>query len=50
MITCDTEILMAEWMVQQYRFHSTLKVLDISCYDMIVGMDWLQAFSLMKID
>lgn len=49
-ITCDTEIPMAEWSVQQHKFHSTLKVLDIGSYDMIVGMDWLQAFSPMKID
>lgn len=49
-ITCDTEIPMAEWSVQQYYFHSTLKVLDIGTYDMIINMDWLQAFSIMKID
>jgi hypothetical protein len=49
-ITCDTEIPMAEWSMQQYHFHSTLKVLDIGTCDMIIGMDWLQAFSPMKID
>lgn len=40
----DSEIPMAEWSVQQYKFHSMLNVLDIGLYDMIVGMDWLQAF------
>lgn len=49
-ISCDSEIPMAEWSIQQYCFHSTLKVLDIGTYDMIIGMDWLQAFSPMKID
>lgn len=40
---------MAEWSVQNYHFHSTLKVLELGLYDMIVDMDWLQAFSPMKI-
>jgi hypothetical protein len=39
--SCDSEITMAEWSVQQYKFHSMLNVLDIGLYDMIVGMDWL---------
>ncbi|CAD6340373.1 unnamed protein product [Miscanthus lutarioriparius] len=48
-IACSQEIPMAEWFVHQHKFHSTLKVLDIGFYDMIIGMDRLQAFSPMKI-
>ncbi|XP_066374606.1 uncharacterized protein [Miscanthus floridulus] len=48
-IACSQEIPMAEWSVHQHKFHSTLKVLDIGFYDMIIGMDRLQAFSPMKI-
>lgn len=41
---------MTEWCVQGYKFHSTLKVLDLELYDMIIGMDWLTTFSPMKVD
>lgn len=46
---CTEEIVSAEWSVQGYSFHSNLKILPLSCFDMIVGMDWLEAFSPMKI-
>lgn len=29
----------AEWVVQGHRFHSTLRILPLGSYDMIVGMD-----------
>lgn len=29
---------------------SDLKVLDIPCYDMVLGMDWLATYSPMKVD
>jgi hypothetical protein len=48
-VTCTHELPMAEWSVQGYTFHSTLRVLQLGSYDMIVGMDWLMAFSPMKI-
>jgi len=40
---------MAAWSVQGYEFHSNLKVLSLGSYDMIIGMDWLEAFSPMKV-
>jgi hypothetical protein len=48
-VTCSTHIPCAEWTIQGYSFHSTLKIIPIGTYDMIVGMDWLQAFSPMKV-
>lgn len=49
-IICSAEIQYAKWVVQGHSFHSTLRILQLGTYDMIVGMDWLEAFSPMKID
>jgi hypothetical protein len=43
------ELLQAEWVVQGYIFHSNLKVLALQNFDMILGMEWLERFSPMKI-
>jgi hypothetical protein len=43
------EMLNAEWFIQCYQFHSDLKVLALKSYDMILGMEWLQRSSPMKI-
>jgi hypothetical protein len=43
------ELLQAEWVVQGYIFHSELKVLALQNFDMILGMEWLERFSPMKI-
>lgn len=49
-VQCVSQIPDAEWVVQGHRFHSTLHILALGSYDMIVGMDWLEAFSPMKVD
>jgi hypothetical protein len=49
-LVCSAEIHCAEWSVQGYSFHSTQRVLQLGSYDMIIGMDWLEAFSPMKVD
>jgi hypothetical protein len=49
-IICSAKIQYAKWVVQGHSFHSTLCILQLGTYDMIVGMDWLEAFSPMKID
>lgn len=49
-IVCNSEVQGAEWIVQGYSFHSNLRILQLGSYDMIVGMDWLEAFSPMKVD
>lgn len=49
-IDCSSELRNAEWFVQGFSFHSTFRIIPLGCYDMILGMDWLQAFSPMKVD
>lgn len=44
-LTCQTEFLDMPWPVQNCTFQSTLKVLPLLHYDMIVGMEWLDRFS-----
>lgn len=48
-VQCTSELPDVEWSVQGHHFHSTLWVLPLSSYNMIVGMDWLEAFSPMKV-
>jgi hypothetical protein len=38
------------WTIHQYQFTHDLKVLPLTSYDLILGMDWLQRFSPMKVD
>lgn len=49
-LCCNAELKDAEWFVQGFSFHSTLRVLPLGSYNMILGMDWLEAFSPMKVD
>jgi hypothetical protein len=49
-IHCSSHILDAEWSVQGFRFHSSLKLLPLGSFDLILCMDWLEAFSPMKVD
>jgi len=48
-VPCSAQIPYVEWSIQGYVFHSTLKLIPIVTHDMILGMDWLQAFSPMKV-
>ena len=48
-VPSTAQIPYVEWSIQGYVFHSTLKLIPIGTYDMILGMDWLQAFSPMKV-
>lgn len=49
-IQCVSELLQVEWSINGFIFHFDLKVLPLQCYDMIVGMDWLEFVSPMRID
>jgi hypothetical protein len=41
----------AEWSIHQgTQFVTDLKVLPLPYYDMIIGMDWLEWHSPMKVD
>lgn len=47
---CSAIIRSAEWTIDSCHFQHDLKVLPLHAYDIILGMDWLQSFSPMKID
>lgn len=46
----SSELAAVEWSVQGFSFHSNLKILQLGMYDLILRMDWLEAFSPMKIN
>jgi hypothetical protein len=46
---CDHELVNVTWSIQDHQFMSTFKVLELQHYDMIVGMDWLSAYSPMTV-
>ena len=50
MVLCSAQLPAAVWSIQQYQFTHDFKVLPITHYDIILGMDWLQLFSPMKVD
>lgn len=41
---------MCAWSVQGYDFTTDLKLLPMSSFDMILGLDWLASFSPMQVD
>lgn len=49
-IQCSSLLSQATWSVQQCSFTQDLKVLPLSSYDVILGMDWLEQFSPMEVD
>lgn len=49
-LSCQSELPDMELEVQDHSFHSTLRVLSLGSYDIILGMDWLSAFSPMKVN
>jgi hypothetical protein len=49
-LSCDSEVVNAVWSIGGRPFTSTLKVLPLSTYDLIIGMDWLEAHSPMLVN
>jgi len=49
-LSCDSHIPAASWSVQGYSFTTDLKLLPLSSYDMILGLDWMSHFSPMQVD
>ncbi|XP_015618641.1 uncharacterized protein [Oryza sativa Japonica Group] len=49
-LCCGAIIPNCEWQVQGHKFQTTLRVLPITSYDMILGMDWLMKHSPMSVD
>jgi hypothetical protein len=48
-ISCSSVVPTATWSIQDCHFTTALKVLPLSNYDMILGLDWLELHSPMKI-
>ena len=46
----NKQITGVTWWTQGHTFSTTARVLDIKCYDMVLGMDWLEHHSPMWID
>lgn len=44
-MSCARELVDVVWSIQGHQFVSTSKVLDLQHYDLIIGMDWLLAYS-----
>lgn len=48
-LQCASHIPASTWFVQEYNFISDIKLIPLDHYDMILGMDWLERFSPMKV-
>jgi len=48
-LTCSSYIPAASWSIHNCQFTSDLKVLPLTSYDMILGLDWLEAHSPMEV-
>lgn len=46
----DSMIKGLKWGVQDHKFETTVRVLKLGCYDLILGMEWLEEFSPMWVD
>jgi hypothetical protein len=48
-VACTQQFKAAEWEVQGYKFCSDFTVLPLLHFDVILGYDWLECFSPMKV-
>jgi hypothetical protein len=49
-LICDKKLVGCDWWCQGATFSSNFKVLPLGGYDVIIGMDWLQAHNPMGLD
>lgn len=49
-LTIDKKISKLVWWTQGHQFTSDARVLPVGCYDLILGMDWLEQFSPTWVD
>lgn len=49
LLHCSATIPAAQWSVGDYSFTTDLKILPLQHFDMILGMDWLELHSPMKV-
>jgi hypothetical protein len=48
-LTCNSTLKQLIWFVDGYEFISDMKVLPLTHFVMILGMDWLEAYSPMQV-
>jgi hypothetical protein len=48
-LSCSAVLPQALWFISELAFQSDLKVLPLVAYDVIIGMDWLESFSPMRV-
>ena len=48
-LTSAVILLAVQWSIGQVSFTSDLRVLPLTAFDMIIGMDWLESFSPMQV-
>lgn len=49
MLTSPRILMNVQWSIEQCSFTSSFRVLQLNNYDVIVGMDWLEAYSPMQV-
>jgi hypothetical protein len=50
MLCCDLAVPDCAWEAQGVRFNTTLRLFPLGCYDIILGMDWLQGIGDMNVN
>lgn len=50
LMQCSLELPNCQWWMQGHRFCNNFRILPLGNYDAILGMDWLEMHSPMKID
>lgn len=48
-LCCDQELPNCTWKTQGQEFCTNLRLLPLGCYDIVLGMDWLQMHSPMNV-
>jgi hypothetical protein len=49
-LQCSHRVPSLQWWIQGQTFKSDAKVLNLRCYDMIIGEDWLEVVSPVWVD
>lgn len=44
-LRCNSQLAACDWWVQGHSFVTDLRILKLGCYDMVLGMDWLETHS-----
>ncbi|WVZ94744.1 hypothetical protein U9M48_040606 [Paspalum notatum var. saurae] len=48
-LLCSHELPCRSWWIQGHTFKTSFKILPLKCYDIILGMDWLEVNSPMEV-